>query len=272
MKLRFTLPTVLMATLLLATACRNGNNDNKDRYATNKAGERLVEKIESIYEHNKESRSTLFSYNVNNIATRITEISPKLEEDGFRAEILTIEINQDSLFCKIVFDTNYPSSNLIEAESWSCHLNKKGFIDIDKGWTGSRNYRLSYDENDYLQDVYKDDELLKTFKWEDGNISNPDFQYTDHSKQANMDWSAWNYNFQSYDEGINTPSLDVAWKFSISGFLGTKNKDLLISDNRDDHGYKYTYEFDKDGFVSIIKQYSEDGSLYCTSNITYLKK
>lgn len=255
----------LLATagcLLFATSC-NKDNDKK-QFATNKAGERLVEKIEGIWSDGS-TLTTSFFYDATGIATKITEEYFDAEDNDHTTDIYAFKKQGDFLLCKRTINGD-------AGESWTCELSDKGFIITDNGWTGNEKYRLTYDGNDRLQYVYKDNELKKTFLWENDNIADNKFRYIDQPKQSNIDWSAWAHNTESYDEGINTPSIDLAYMFSCSGFLGKKNKGLLIFNDAQGRDDRYEYEFDNEGFVSSITRTDSDGKDQGSFAITYLKR
>lgn len=267
MKLRLTLLTALGCLLL--TSCKDPV-DNNNLYATNKAGERLVEKIlyTSSYD---DTVFTYFTYSEDGTLASITNHNKFYDSDikdwvvsqdkiSFERKSNTLHMYSTTLYAKTTVET-----------TTTFDLNEDGLIVIDRGWEADQNYRLTYDENNRLQNVYRDDVLKKTFTWEDGNISDVGFQYINQPQQANIDWSAYFHNTESYDEGINTPSIDMSWAFSCSGFLGEKNKDLLIVNRNQGREDIIEYQFDEEGFVSSIEKRDDFKGSY-TYTITYLKR
>lgn len=261
MKLRFTLPAVLMAALLLTTACGNGNDDNKDRYATNKAGERLVEKIESIYEDGT-IYNYYFTYNNDGTIQKIVEDSYDDDTD-FECDrrIFSFEKKNNTL---------YLCDSSAEIYNTSFDLNKNGFIVLDRGYEGTEKYRFSYDESGkFLHNVFKNEELIRTFEWEEGNIVNDEVSYTDQPHRSNIDWCAY---FQTWrrdridEDLVDIPSICNFWGFS-DGYLGNKCKSLPAEDKS--HGL-YTYDFTEDGFISAIYVSGEWSK--CEIHVTYLEK
>ncbi|MCM1041793.1 MAG: hypothetical protein NC396_05115 [Bacteroides sp.] len=254
----------LLATagcLLFATSC-NKDNDKK-QFATNKAGERLVEKVEAVrYAHDTNYYSYLFTYNNDGSLKSFTHYwnNDYYYTVSFEKKDNTLHMTQ----------TDYDGeTNAIDGESsTSFDLNKYGFIVLDRGWEGTDNYRLSYDESGrYLHNVFDGDELIWTFEWEDGNIADEKIAFIRQSHPSNIDWSAFLQAWRTEDNEalVALPSTCEFWGFS-EGYLGNKCQGLPIESD----DCKYTYDFNEDGFVSSILKTS---SWYTTINtITYKNK
>ena len=155
-----------------------------------------------------------------------------------------------------------------EAES-SVDLNEKGWIVLDRGWNGNRNYRLTYDADGYLHEVFDEDNLLRTFEWEEGNIVNEEVTYIPtQSNPSNIDWCAffqsWRRDIQDDENLVDVFSICIFWGFS-EGYLGNKCKGLPLTMNNG--RTNYSYDFDQDGFLSTI--HINGHPAY---QITYLKK
>ena len=241
--------------LMLVPSCKDP--EEKTVYATNKAGERLVERIDYI-DNNTISSGYLLEYNSDGTLKTIKE------PEGNRT--YSFERRNNTLFTKNIVGDNIEES--------SFDLNEKGWIDLDRGWEGTDDYRLTYDNNGYLHEVFKGEEPLYTFQWKEGNIVNEEVTYIPtQSHPSNIDWCAF---FQSWrhrsaempsDKEYNSFLIDIFsigsfWGFS-EGYLGNKCKGLLSSD----YNSTYTYDFDKDGFVSTI--YINGDPCY---KVTYLKR
>lgn len=288
MELRFTLPAVLMAALLLATACGNDNDDNKDRYATNKAGERLVEKIEYI----NPSDSTEYGYDLYSYTTDGTVKSYidyfQYYDGGLRQtkSITTIE-RRNNTITAITNGFNYENNeneDLYSIDTLILNLNSKGLAisgfekEINKYNQENISLNFIYTPNDQLQDIYHNDVLLGKFEWENGNIrsytpyeedGNPyrtqNYQYEPQPNASNIDWCGYLGYIWVARSG------DASICLFSSGLLGKKNKDLISHYEDGDIESSYSYEFDEDGYVSGVKVYS-DGKIKSHWIITYLKK
>lgn len=256
MKLRLTLLTAL-GCLLLTTSCKDPE-DNNSLYATNKAGERLVEKITF-----NDSTSISFSYNSDGFIRKIIG-----KEGNSALRTLSFEMINNTLY--MTLSENYNESQYTAESSFD--LNTNGFIVRERGWEGKDNYRLTYDESEkYLQKVFNGDELLWTFQWEDGNILNEEVTYTMQSHPSNIDWCAyfqtWRRSDDATDVLLNMPSICEFWGFS-GGYLGNKCMSLPIETGK----YNYNYDFYGDGFVSTIYETSKFGEYSRKMQISYVKK
>ncbi|MBD5397838.1 hypothetical protein HDR62_06925 [bacterium] len=246
------LKTTLLAAvgcLMLVPSCKDP--EEKTVYATNKAGERLVEKIIAY-----STDTVYFKYNSDGTLKTIK---------GFEGEnrILSFERKGNTLFMQDKED------DYIEESSFD--LNEKGWIVLDRGWGGFSNFRFTYDDNGYLHNVFKGEELLWTFEWKDGNIANEEVTYIPtQSNPSNIDWCAFFQSWRHVETYDNTENLvDVAsiclfWGFS-EGYLGNKCKGLPLTKNNG--RTNYSYDFDQDGFVSTI--YINGAPRY---KVSYLKR
>ncbi|MCM1168539.1 MAG: hypothetical protein NC048_02770 [Bacteroides sp.] len=271
----------LLATagcLLFATSC-NKDND-KQEYATNKAGERLVEKIESVEYDGLDTsyHSYRFAYNGDGTFKNFTldrKCFGPSWTDGFFSDITTSSFEKKNNTLQLHQECLYPDKDRdTEVHDETFDLNTNGFIAIDHGWDGTENYRLSYDESGkYLHNVFDGDELIWTFEWKDGNIVNSLSAYTNQPHPVNIDWGAF---FQSWrNDALNEDLVDLSsirdfWAFS-NGYLGNKCQGLLAEDSY----YNYTYDFDADGFVSTIytsPKSSETSYKGTTYIVTYKKR
>ena len=271
MKLRTTLLAAL-GGLLLASSCKDPDDNNKTQYATNKAGERLVEKISYIYSEDNYSDTVLqiLAYNSDGSLKTITENhrSQDGENHYTRQRVYSFKKQNNTLYMR-------DSSDVDDIYETSFDLNTNGQIVLDRGWTGGDNFRLTYDENGkYLHNVFDGDDLLWTFQWEDGNILNEEVTYIpSQSHPSNLDWCAyfqtWRINkTQENEDLVDLPSICLFWGFS-EGYLGTKCKGLPSEDR---YG-TYTYEFTKDGFISAIYLTKKsNGKTESVHRIYYLKK
>ncbi len=268
MKLKLTLLAAL-GCLLLATSCKDPD-DKQTTYATNKAGERLVEKILSIYVYDDYSDTVLehLSYNSNGSLKAITRTSNEEYSRifAFERKNTTIYMRDEE---KFLLDSEL--QDIINETSFD--LNENGLIILDRGWKGNKNYRLTYDESGkYLYNIFDGDEVIRSFKWEDGNIFNEEVTYTNQSHLSNMDWSEYFHTWRHYNSENeplhNIPCISLFWGFS-EGFLGNKCQGIPAEDGE----YNYTYEFTKDGFISAIYLTNKsNGKTASTHRIYYLKK
>ena len=246
MKMRLTL-LAAMGCLMLATSCNKP--EETTQYATNKAGERLVEKITSFYDDG-ETEVIRFEYNSDGTLKKV------YEGEG----VLSFERNNDTLQISEVWGDDIFNIN--------CYLNKNGWIVLYRGWEDAHNYHLTYDAHGYLHDVFEGDELLRTFEWKEGNIVNEEVTYIPtQSNPSNIDWCAF---FQTWRRGELDENLIGLFPFShffgfSEGYLGNKCKGLPSTMNNG--RTNYSYDFDHDGFVSTI--YVNGKPDY---RITYLKK
>ncbi|MCM1531501.1 MAG: hypothetical protein NC048_02445 [Bacteroides sp.] len=265
----------LLATagcLLFATSC-NKDNDKK-QFATNKAGERLVEKVEATQYNTADTTYFSYHFSYNSDGTLKTLTHYWNSEDSKYHYVLSFEKKNNTLYMN---RTDYDATNTIDDEtSTSFDLNSKGLIVLDRGWEGKENFRLSYDESGkYLHSVFDGDELMWTFEWEDGNIFNDEVAYTTQSHPSNMDWCAffqsWRHldYYRHHDDNedlVDLPSICLSWGFS-EGYLGSKCQGLPS----EDYECNYTYDFDEDGFVSAIyRSYKSTGKI--TYKVTYKSK
>ena len=269
MKIKTTLLAAL-SCLLFASSCQKSDDKKKDIYATNKAGERLVEKIYSIYSADgggyTDTTLYLLAYNSDGSLKIITENHRSQDRGEYytRQRIYSFKKQNNTLYLR-------DSSNEIYETSFE--LNKNGQIVLDRGWEGKDNYRLSYDPSGkYLHNVFKDDELLWTFEWKDGNIYNEEVTYIDQAHPSNIDWCAYFQTWRILQGEPNEDLVDLSsicdfWGFS-DGYLGNKCKGLPSEDKI--HGV-YTYDFTDDGFVSAIYISGTWGDKR-EIHITYLKK
>ncbi len=249
-KLTFLAALGCLFALTLTTSCNKP--EEKTVYATNKAGERLVERIDYV-NGDTITTSRRLAYNSDGTLKTIKE------DNGDR--IYSFERNGNTLFMRDEDDDI--------TDETSFDLNEKGWIVLDRGWAGNKNYHLTYDANGYLHDVFDGEELLWTFEWKEGNIVNEEVSYMPtQAKPSNIDWCAllqsWRHN-ETYDNTENLvelPSICLFWGFS-EGYLGNKCKGLVSKKNNSD----YTYKFDEDGFLTTI--YVDGEPAY---RITYLKK
>ena len=251
MKLRTTLLAALGCLFALATSCKDPDDNNKTQYATNKAGERLVEKIID------DSDTICFEYNSDGTLKTIKGY------EGSR--IFSFEKRNNTLFMKDIDGD--------DIEETSFDLNANGLIILDRGWNGKYNYRLTYDESGkYLHNVFDGDELMWTFQWEDGNILNEEVTYIPtQSHPSNIDWCAYfqTWRIQKNEENedlVEVPSISLFWGFS-EGYLGTKCKGLPA---KDENWGTYTYDYTEDGFISAI--YTSNEWRKREIHVTYLKK
>lgn len=283
MKLRFTLPAVLMAALLMATACGNGNDGNKDRYATNKAGERLVEKIIITSNDDDWFEVDSITYNPDGTVKSLT----RRDEDGDK-ETLYIEKKNDLItFSGNGHNYTYQAKFTLDGNELVKHAYYQSVEAPDDefpdGHKDSCTFDFVYDKNNQLRSIYKNDEIIREIEWANGNIKNwkeyddwdgseREYDYEDflpQSKHSNMDWGVYGLTMVLDNQLYYTP-----YSLLPSGYLGQKGKDLLLAGSRGDGGegtYKWDYDFDKDGYVSTIRVYY-GGELSWTQNITYLKK
>lgn len=246
------LQTTLLAAvgcLMLATSCKKP--EETTQYATNKAGERLVEKIDFLDDNNI-YHSCFLEYNSDGTLKAIK---------GYEGDYI-FEKKGTTLFMHEVDGE--------EAES-SFDLNENGWIVLDRGWSGNSNFRLTYDDNGYLHNIFRDEELLWTFEWEDGNIVNEEVTYIPtQSHPSNIDWCAFFQSWRHVETDDNTEylvgaaSICLFWGFS-EGYLGNKCKGLPLTQNNG--RTSYAYDFDEDGFVSTI--YINGDPCY---KVSYLKK
>ncbi len=235
--------------LTLTTSCNKP--EEKTVYATNKAGERLVEKITYFYDDG-ENEITNFKYNSDGTLKKI--------DDG--EVILSFERNNDTLQI---------SEDLGDIINVNCYLNKNRWIVAYRGLEDSYNYRLTYDDNGYLHDVFDGDELLRTFQWKEGNIVNEEVTYIPtNSNPSNIDWCAFFQTWRRYDIDENLVGLfPLSHFFGFSdGYLGKKCQGLPSSDLN----YTYNYDFTEDGFISTIYRISKTSTRTIKYQITYLKK
>ena len=251
MKLKTTLLAALGCLFALATSCKDPDDNNKTQYATNKAGERLVEKIID------DSDTICFEYNSDGTLKTIKGY------EGNR--IFSFEKRNNTLFMKDI-DGN-------DIEETSFDLNANGLIILDRGWNGKYNYRLTYDESGkYLHNVFDGDKLIWTFQWEDGNIANKEVTYIPtQSHPSNIDWCAYfqTWRIQKNEENedlVEVPSISSFWGFS-EGYLGNKCKGLPA---KDENWGTYTYDYTEDGFISAI--YTSNEWRKREIHVTYLKK
>lgn len=254
MKFKLTL-WAAVGCLMLATSCKKP--EETTQYATNKAGERLVEKITFTNSEFNDNDSIYlrFDYNTDGLLKTYTENYEagyrRIWSYGKRDNILYLNINDAGASSKTSFD-----------------LNEKGWIVLDRGWDGNQNYRLTYDANGYLYQVFEEDKLLWTFEWEDDNIVNEETTYLPQSHPSNIDWGAvfgsWN-NSGGTLAGI--VSINNRWGF-LGGFLGNKCKGLPSEDKE----ANYVYEFDKDGFVSTVYRTMKNSNETDKWQVSYLKK
>ena len=267
MKIKTTLLAAL-SCLLFATSCQKSDDKKKDLYATNKAGERLVEKIdETIIEpHDTSFYSYYCEYNSDGAFKTIIETS--IDADNWEGEQRIYSFKKQN-------NTLYLRDSSHEIYETSFELNKNGQIVLDRGWEGKDNYRLSYDPSGkYLHNVFKDDELLWTFEWKDDNIYNEEVTYIDQAHHSNIDWGAFFQSWRLHDWHlvvneflIELPSLGNWWAFS-DGYFGNKCQGLPM----EDYYNIYTYDYTEDGFVSAIYISGKSGERIKELHISYLKK
>lgn len=268
MKLKTTLLAALGCLFTLATSCKDPDDNNKTQYATNKAGERLVEKIKKItIQDNNDTLSYSYHLEYNNDGTlkKITEFHD-IQDGGSHysdQRIYSFELKNNTLF----FYAKFIDEEGTEEASETFDLNKSGLITSTTNWDNEQ-FRLSYDETGkYLHNVFKEDELIWTFNWVDGNIFNERVKYIPQSHSSNIDWGAF---FQTWRNDNNEDLVDIScirqfWGFS-DGYLGNKCKGLPFSFGSSN----YTYDFTEDGFVSSIHVSNEWETE--TIQVTYLKK
>lgn len=253
---------VAAGCLLFATSC-NKDND-KTEYATNKAGERLVEKISYIRVNEGDiySEDYLYSYNPDGTL----ESYKAYQYDELATPILLSREN-DTVYVRIVQGNN--------TEDWSfeCRwiLNTAGLIVSELG--EDRDFRLTYDESGkYLNSVFDGDELIWTFEWEDGNIANEEVSYISQPQHSNVDWGLFLQTWRINKTQENEQLLDIAAicfpGAFYDGLIGHKCQGLPS----EDYDSNFTYEFDEDGFVSVIHEISKRDGQTATYTVTYKKK
>ena len=253
MKMRLTL-LAAVGCLMLATSCNKP--EETTQYATNKAVERLVERIDDsswlTEDGSTNIHTTYFSYNSDGTLKAIK---------GYEGDYI-FEKKGNTLFMQRNINNN-------EIEESSFDLNEKGWIVLDRSWDGTGNYRLTYDGTGNLHQVFDEDKLLRTFEWKEGNIVNEEVTYIPtQSNPSNIDWCAffqsWRRDIQDDENLVDVFSICFFWGFS-EGYLGNKCKGLPLTMNNG--RTNYSYDFDQDGFVSTI--YVNGDPCY---KVSYLKK
>ncbi|MCM1169541.1 MAG: hypothetical protein NC324_06345 [Bacteroides sp.] len=260
----------LLATagcLLFTTSC-NKDNDKK-QFATNKAGERLVEKIELIGQytedgHSWEGRSsTVFSYHKDG---SIKQIIQHEGEDGIYDEYYTFETEGNTLF-RYRHD-NYDNTD----DTAMLVLNEQGFAAIEKN-EKKGDYTFEYDETNHLRKIHQNGNVVREFEWENGNLVLKNVEYTNTVQpNSNVDWAAYLTGFDyDYDDSHSIRALRFPLD-DIFGILGAKNKHLISLQG----DFSLVYEFDADGFISTIEliDHDEDASNrdHFVYTISYLKR
>ena len=272
MKLKTTLLAALGCLFALATSCKDPDDNNKTQYVTNKAGERLVEKISSIYTHD-DYNDTIFEHLFYNSDGSLKTIARNYTDEDRYSRIYSFERKNTTLYMRDE-ERYLVDSELQEIiNETSFDLNENGLIILDRGWEGNNNYRLTYDESGkYLHNIFDGDEVVRSFQWEDGNIFNEEVTYIPQAHSSNMDWSEYFHTWSHYNAENeilhNIPCISLFWGFS-EGFLGNKCQGVPAEDGE----CNYTYEFTKDGFISAIYLTKKsNGKTASVHRIYYLKK
>lgn len=237
MKKIFTL-LVMVALAACWTSCSDDDDKNGD---TNKSEKRLIREI-----YNEDSYSIKFTYDEDGYITKI--------EDGHYKETHTISRQGK----KIIIGGDYSSI---------LNLNDQGYIIEDDD--------EDFYEYDNLGQMIKWIEGEKypsvcTYTWKDGNVISEKYQYDVNDPK----YSETKYEY--YSEYENKSNIDLSntiysWDDGayLADYCGKISKNLLKSYTNGER-YEYEYEFDKEGYVSTIKEYTIENGKKELSNLYHI--
>ena len=233
---------VMVALAACWVSCSDDDDKNGD---TNKSEKRLIREI-----YNENSYSIKFTYDEDGYITKI--------EDGHYKETYTISKQGK----KLTIINQYNSDKSIY---WIYTLNDKGYIISDD----DENYE--YDNSDQMI-KQTDSESIYTYTWKDGNVISEKYQddidkseysseeyeyYSEYENKSNIDLSSTIY---SWDDGAY-----------LADYCGKISKNLLKSyTDYNGDSYEYEYEFDEQGYVSTIKEYTIENGKKELSNLYHI--
>lgn len=132
-----------------------------------------------------------------------------------------------------------------------CDLNDMGYITREEDLTPTEAnegvFTYEYDANGQTIHASYNDDSYGSFVWENGNVVSCEgiiresYTYTNVVNKANI-------NFNSL---MRQTYLEDIWGFALCGYIGKKDVNLMETYGSTT---KYTYEFDADGYVTIIHE------------------
>ena len=166
------------------------------------------------------------------------------------------------------------STSTGDATTYNIQLNDKGYASkVEWHWVADGPHQMdyvceiTYDNNGYIKSIMEeeyrdglyDGECYYQYVWENGNLITShysdlgleeyeeDYRYTQYENNLNIDV---NNLIECYDNPTDLLSILGAFNF-----LGNKSKNLV----KDNGWQKYTYHFDENDILTLVKFMSEPG-------------
>lgn len=247
---------VTCVAMVFVSCSKDDENDN----VRGANGEKLVSKI--VYTHKEEKGDTwkevyTFSYDKQG---RIIQETGDIEKEEYYTSTYTY--TDEKIICYtegIDRCDNKPYTNestyLLNSDGLSVYSNEKYKGENDEITT------YTYNTNNQLINIKSNYEDFK-ITWEDGNIT----------KEEGSDFyenRVYTYSYNNNENktaGLNFYDCSILCNSLFSfGYFGTKNKNLILSSQY----YNYEYEFDKDGYVTVMKAIDKTETLEVTATIEY---
>ena len=244
---------MLLATVFVA--CSDDDDEKDDDKPTDKV--KLVSKIVTSEQYSDETITYTVTFEYDNNG-KITKVVDSSIEDG---EEYTTTHTFKKEGSKFIATYNNGESDR-EDKVFEGKYNEKGLV-IKGSCEGDCDYtNINYDNDNQL--INTTGSIFNCI-WSNGNITSIDqhgktmYTYTDYENKSNID-----LNFQ----------IMMIWEYDMyeTSYFGVKSKNLIATREEDNYTYSYEYTFDKDGYVTSVKQYEvENGQkeLFITQTITY---